>query len=246
MKPLIILILIALLILSTSCSLHKEPAAAGISKDCEYYLGQASFYLTKGDADKAIANLKEALALSPDSSKAHNLLGIAYFQKRDYGLARDEYKRAIELDRSYAQAYNNLGTAFFMLKEFGKAEQMFKKALSLFPNLVSAHFGLGTLLAAQGKIEESTYYFTKGIELDPEFLEREKAFVADFSSDTFNNPEIFYAYAKVYANMGNLEKAVLYLNKAKRAGFKDWHRIEKEKEFEMIREDERIKSFIRS
>lgn len=247
MRTFIILVIIALFFLFSGCAVRKEPVQAPTTgKDFSYYLNQGSLFLAESDPGKAIIPLKEAIALKPDSSKAHNLLGIAYFQKKDHKLAKREYEKAIEINPSYAQAYNNLGSACFMLQEFTRAEEMFKKAISISPELVSAHYSLGSLLVIQGRIEESTFYFSKGIELDPEFLVKNSAFIASFSSDTFKNPEILFLYAKVYASAGDIEKAVFYLKKAEMTGFKDWFRIEKEKEFEKVREDQRIKSFIRS
>ncbi len=246
MRASVILVLIPLLLAFSCCALRKEPAAVSPSgKGFDYYLSQGGLSLTEGNPDKAIIQLKEAVSLNPDSPKAHNLLGIAYFQKKNYASAKKEYEKALELSPSYAQAYSNLGSACFMLQELARAEEMFKKAISLSPNLVSAHYSLGTLFATLGKVEESSLYFAKGIELDPEFLEKNPAFIATFTSDIFRNPEILFIYAKVYASAGNIEKTVLYLKRAEQAGFKDWFRIEKEKEFEKVREDERIRGFIR-
>jgi len=246
MRKLFIPVVILLLFVLTACALRKEPApATAPGKDFYYCLSQGGVSLAESNPDKAIIQLNEAVTLNPNSSKAHNLLGIAYFQKKDYRLAIKEYEKAIKLDPSYAQAYNNLGSACFMLGENSRAEEMFMKAISLSPDLISPHYGLGTLLALQGKVEESSHYFNKGIELDPEFLERNPAFVATFTSGALRNPEVLFIYAKIYAAAGNVEKAVLYLKNAELAGFKDWERIAKEKEFDKVREDERIKSFIR-
>lgn len=245
MRKLLIPVIMPLLVFS-ACALRKEAAPVSASgKEFESYMSQGALSLAKGDSEKAIIQLKEAVALNPKSPKAHNLLGVAFFQRKDYRLAKKEYEKAIKLNPSYAQAYSNLGSACFMLKEIPTAETMFRKALSLSSNLVSAHYSLGTLLATMGRMEESTRYFTKGIELDPEFLERNPAFVATFTSDAFRNPEVLFTYAKIYAIAGNVEKTGLYLKWAEQAGFKDWNRIEKEKEFEKVREDERIKSLIR-
>jgi tetratricopeptide (TPR) repeat protein len=236
---------IGLLLFSVACGLHKEaPSAAMSAKSLEYYLSEASYFLKKGEAEKAISQLNEALAQNPKSSKVHNLFGIAYFQKKDYELAKSEYQKALEIDPSYAQAYNNLGCTHFMMQELDQAAEMFRKALSLSPNLVSALFSLGTLLASQGDIEGSTLYFSKGIALDPEFLDRETALIANLSFESFKNPEIFFTFAKIFAAAGNVEKTVFYLEKAKLAGFQDWGRIEREKEFENVKNDERIKNFL--
>lgn len=229
------------------CAARKGPSSGRVippGKDFNYYLSNGILFLKEKDYEKAIEQLKQAIALNPDSSRTYNFLGIAYFQRKDYKLAEVQYKKAVNINPSYAQAYNNLGGIYFMLGKFDVAEQMYKKALSITPDLISANYSLGTLLVAMGKIEESTLYISKGIELDPDFLEKHKAFITDFTSLTFNFSEIYFTYAKVCASMGNVEKTVEYLRKAEQAGFKDWHRIGKEKEFEKIRQDERIRDYI--
>jgi tetratricopeptide (TPR) repeat protein len=189
--------------------------------------------------------LQEAVSLKPDSSIAHNYLGSAYFQKGQYKQAKSEYEKVIKISPSYAEAYNNLGCALFMLREFPKSETMYRKALSLSPDLVSAHYSLGSLLAARGRIDESARYFIKGVELDPDYLEKNSTIVATSRAGSTYNAEILFRCAMTFAGADNVEKAVLYLGRAEQAGFKDWGRILKEKEFEKVRDDERIKRFIR-
>jgi Tfp pilus assembly protein PilF len=245
MRIWIFVILIVLLLVFSSCAVHKpaSPVTASSEEDYNFYLTDGRLHLKQSDYGKAIDSLKKAVAIKPNSPRAHNLLGIAYFQQKDYTSARVEYENAVDLNTSYALAYNNLGSVHFMLGEFDGAKKMFKKALSLYPELVSAHYSLGTLLVAQGQVEEGTHYLRKGIELSPEFLEKSKAFVADFASSMIGTPELFFTYAKLYASLGMVEKTLEYLAEAKKAGFKDWQRIYTERDFEEIREDQRIKNF---
>lgn len=246
MRIWIIVVLIVLLLIFSSCATHVKPSsevAVSSEEDYSYHLTQGSWHLKQSDPGKAIGHLKKALAIKPDSARAHNVLGIAYFQQKDYKSAKAEYERAVELDPSYAQAHNNLGSVYFMLGKLDIAKKMFKKALSLSPELVSAHYGLGTLLVSQGQVEEGTRYLMKGIEIDPDFLEQHKAFVASLTSATIGTPELFFIYARLYASVSNVEKTIEYLIMAKKAGFKDWQRIDTEKEFEGIRKDQRIQDF---
>ena len=228
-----------------SCKGPPPEPVPPAAKDFNYYLTKGNLLLKEKDIEKALVQLKQAISLNPSSSKAHNLLGIAYFQQKDYDLAEEEFKKTVNLDPSYAQAYNNLGGVYFMQQKLDEAEQMYKKALSLSSELISANYSLGTLLIALGKTEESTLYISKGIELDPNFLERNDAFITNFTSLTFSSPEIYLIYAKAYASKGNVDKTLEYFKKAKRAGFSDWDRILKEKEFEKVREDPKIQDFLR-
>jgi len=248
MKTGILLLIIALFLNFSGCATHKESVTSppeSLEKDYNFYLNQGNLLIRKADYAKAIDQFNKAIALKPDASQAYNLLGIAYFFERKYNLAMEKFEKALDLDSSYAQAYSNLGNVYLMRQQFEEAKKMFNKALSISPNLVSANYSLGALLLNQGKIEEGTRYISKGIELDPNFLERHKALVAEFSSPEFNSPEAYFVFAKGYAAISDIEKTVEYLEKAKKAGFKDWYRIEEEKEFEKIRQDQRIKRYIK-
>jgi tetratricopeptide (TPR) repeat protein len=248
MKTWILLLITALFLTFSGCATHKKSVTSppeSLEKDYNVYLNQGSLLIRKADYSKAIDQINKAIALKPDASQAYNLLGIAYFFEKRYNLAIAKFEKALDLDSSYAQAYGNLGNAYLMRQQFEGAKEMFDKALSISPNLVSANYSLGALLLNQGKIEEGMRYISKGIELDPNFLERHKALVAEFASPEFNSPEAYFVFARAYAAIGDIEKTVEYLKKAGKAGFKDWYRIEEEKEFEKIRQDQRIKQYIK-
>ncbi|MCD6452541.1 MAG: tetratricopeptide repeat protein [Acidobacteria bacterium] len=240
---------IGLILLLSACATHKAPSPpVSVNpplKDFNFYLRQGNWFLRHKDYGKAIIQFNKAIALKPNSAKAHNLLGIAYFQRKDYDLAKEQFEKAIKITPSYAEAFNNLGSLYFITRKLDKAEEMFKKSLAISPRLVAPYYSLGTLLIAQGRVKEAATYLSKGIELDPEFLTRNKAFVTRFSSASLNTPEAYFLYAKIYAASGNLEKTIEYLKKADKAGFKDWDRIEQEEEFQKVKDDPRIKSFIR-
>lgn len=248
MKKGIVSIAAILIIIISACTTSKAPSSPEIvpeERDFNFYLRQGALSLNSGDYKKAVEQFSQAIALRPDSSQTYNLLGIAYFNQKNYKLSKKHFERAVAIDSSYAEAYNNLGSVYFMTRQFMEAEKMLMKALSISSNLVSANYNLGALLLAQGKVEEGTPYLSKGIALDPDYLEKHKAIATDISSPFFNTAEMFFIYAKLYASIGNIEKTVEYLKKAEKAGFSDWHRIGKEKDFEKVREDPRIKDFLK-
>ncbi len=248
MKKGVISIAAIFLIIISACTTSKAPPSPEIMPaegDFNFYLRQGALSLNSGDYEKAIEQFSQAAALRPDSPKTYNFLGIAYFYQKNYKLAKKQFERAVVIDSSYAEAYNNLGSVYFMTGQFEEAEKILRKALSLSTNLVSANYNLGALLLAQSKVEEGTLYISKGIELDPDYLETHKAFATNISSPLFSTSEMFFTYGKVYASIGNIEKTVEYLKKAGEAGFSGWQRIMEEKDFEKVREDPRIKDFLK-
>ena len=209
------------------------------------HLRQGADYLSQGSYARALEEFGKALALNPASTRAHNLSGLAYFWQKDYRSAEDHFLKAITLNPSFASAYNNLGGVYAMQNKWDSAEKMLKKAISLSPDMVSAYFSLGTVLFNRGEAEEGTACFAKGIALDPDYLEKRSTSVVGLAMRGASLSEICFAFAKLFAASGNIGRAVEFLNKAKQAGFHDWQRIVQEKEFEKIRDDPKVRQFLK-
>ncbi len=56
-------------------------------------------YLLKGEHDRAIETLRQAVALQPEFCVGHYRLGLAYEKKGDFRSAREFFTRAVETDR---------------------------------------------------------------------------------------------------------------------------------------------------
>jgi tetratricopeptide (TPR) repeat protein len=207
------------------------------------HLAAGRQYLLDGEPDKAVRELSLAIAADPKAPQPVNLLGLAYFAKKDYPKAAGYFRKTIDLDASSSSACSNLGGIYVLTEKYDDAETLLRRAVSLDPKNVSALFSLGSLLLLRGDSEEGMGYFRAGVRLDPEYLERNKAFVAGLKSKT--TAEMNFAFAEMFAAAGNAEAAAAYLNKAKWLGFNDWRRILEDKEFDSVREDRRIRAFIK-
>jgi tetratricopeptide (TPR) repeat protein len=239
--------LIVLLTASACASRGLSKANTGASTDRTFdaSLKEGLSYMARGEYRLAAEELRSAVEAKPDSPKAHNYLGLSYFQLKDYDPAKEQFEKAAALDPSFATAYNNLAGVYSIKRQFAQAEELYKKALALAPDLVSANYSLGILLTNLGRTEEGTGLLSRGIALDPEYLENHKDMVTTFTSLSFDVRETFFTYAKAYAAAGDLDKTVKYLEKAREAGFADWPRILTEKEFEKVRDDPRIRNFLK-
>jgi len=207
--------------------------------DC---MRQGVSLLSRGESEGAIEQFSKATALNDRAQKAYNLLGMAYFQKKDYTLAEHNFEHALALDPSFASAYTNLGGVYFVRQDYAKAKDALAKALALNPGLVAANYSMGSVLIAMGDVEGGTSYLSRGIALDPNYFDTHSALVTNVPLASFGQRGIYFIYAKLFAATGDVEKTVEYLTKAKQAGFRDWHRIAEEKEFEKVRDDPRIKA----
>lgn len=101
--------------------------------------------LNLGSKSGAIANFKQAIALSEHFPEAHNNLGVLFHEVRDYASAEAEFKAAIRDFPDFKEAYLNLGNAYKGGKKYKDAEMAFKRALAMDEKYPDAHFNLGIL-----------------------------------------------------------------------------------------------------
>jgi serine/threonine protein kinase/Tfp pilus assembly protein PilF len=108
-----------------------------------------------------------AVSLRPDSSVAHNNLGLALDNQAKLDEAVAEYHKAIERDPKYAPAHSNLGDA---LRDQGKLDEAVaecRTAIDYDPKLAPAHNNLGNALRDQGKLDEAVAEYRQAVALDP-------------------------------------------------------------------------------
>ena len=227
-----------------SCARQNRPTAEATAS-FNAYLRQGAYYLNQGSYEKALEEFDNALALNPSSAKAYNLSGLAHFRQKDYQAAEGRFLKAVAADPSFAPAYNNLGGVYAMENQWSAAKEMLTKAISLSPDMASAHFSLGAVYFNLGEAEKGTACFAKGIALDPDYLEKSSTSLVGLSMGSASLAEVHFAFAKLYASAGNIERTVEFLTKAKQAGFHDWQRIARETDFEKIRDHPEIQEFLK-
>jgi tetratricopeptide (TPR) repeat protein len=189
----------------------------------------------KGELETAIAEWKNALAMSPDEPKALYNLGVALAAVNRYDEALVPLRQALELKPTDARTHATLGVALLRLKQPGPALEQLQKAVELNPLDAKAQSMLGSLLAEQGKIQEAIPHFGKALELDPNDADTqnnigialaragqaeaavpylEKALAADP-----NAPELHGNLGLVLARLGRFDEAIPHLEKALAGGF---------------------------
>jgi spermidine synthase len=104
------------------------------------------YYLTKQDTPRSVPYLDRALALQPESARAHHLRGLAYQASGDNARAAVEYRKALP-DAAYARSvqtfYLNYGTALMQLGLYDDARQMLEEYIKAAPRDSEGHFQLG-------------------------------------------------------------------------------------------------------
>ena len=155
------------------------------------------FLIAKGDFEKAILKIQQALALDPLSLPLMSTLGDAYsFAGRfDEGLA--QYDKIIEMEPNFRRGYEGRGMIHLARGDYEKAITEFEEYYKLVGNPLKGLSGLGHAYAAAG-------YMDKAQEcIDKLKLREEQDPGAILHMD----------YAFLYSGMGEYDKAFHYLFK---------------------------------
>ena len=97
--------------------------------DTRYKMSEWQEY-KKGMIDKAIAEYKKVISISPNFIFAHYNLGVAYHKKGMTDEAIGAYKKAIGIGPNYASAHLNLGMEYYIKKlGYVGADHLYKAGL---------------------------------------------------------------------------------------------------------------------
>jgi len=176
----------------------------------------------------AIAAYREAIAASPSDASLRNRLGICYQRKGDSRAARAAYKKALDLRKDYPEAWNNLGTLDHSRGKYKQAIAAYSKAIQMNPQDAVFHKNLGAAWLARGDAEKALEAWTEAFRLDPATFESEAIGVPAAGVSLSRQ---YYLYAKLLAARGDVEKALEYLAKAHAAGFNDFAKVERDRDF---------------
>jgi tetratricopeptide (TPR) repeat protein len=193
----------------------------------------------RGDIFMARKMYREAIEQyrqMPETATILNKLGIANHQLLDLGKAKRYYERAIRANPRYSEAANNLGTVFYALKSYRRAVNQYQKALKLSPDVASVYSNLGTAYFARKMYREGVEAYQQAIKLDPDVFEHRGSFgVLMQDSRVEERARVHYHVAKLYAQAGMKERALLYIRKSLEEGFKETKRFLEEPEFADVR-----------
>ena len=123
----------------------------------------------KGDFQKAVRLIREAICEFPNSDIYANNLGNALARQNRIEEAVDAYREALRINPESVQAMNNLATN---LKELGRVQEAldyFKRALAIDPQTAELHNNMGNALTEIGQLDAAVACFRKAIELKSDY-----------------------------------------------------------------------------
>jgi tetratricopeptide (TPR) repeat protein len=230
-----------LVIGSISCAgFHKKTIHIPISeKDIQLAKeaqrdGDTAF--SNKDYYAALIKYLKAVRYNPDDAYLNNSLGIAYAQMKYYDDARKCFERTIRLNPTLSFGFNNLGSVYFLQKKLKKAEVNFKKAIGLDANEASFHINLGSVYLEKKKLPKALSEWRQALSLDPQAFSKSNA--VNLRGAGRSSPgERSYLIAALYASEKKVNLAIDLLKQAFADGFSDIEAIEKNSNFNPIRQD---------
>ena len=194
---------------------------------------------TQGDLlmvrGKYVAALDAYQHGSLQSAVIWNKMGIAYHHLFALEEARKHYQMALTLNPHYGEALNNLAAVYHGEHDYKQAERNYKKALKYAPDSAVTYSNLGTAYLSDGKYKLGAQAYRKALALDPNVFDSRQRHLIDDASSRTQRADVNYYLAKTYATAGNREQALVFLQKALDAGYKDRRRLIEDNDFAQLR-----------
>jgi tetratricopeptide (TPR) repeat protein len=144
----------------------------------------ARIFQNEGMNQKAIQYYSK-LAKREPSSGLFGMIGMLYFQQKDYSMAVDYFNRAFYLDNNNTAVKNNALTAYHLwacdlikVGEADKAIAILDRARLRFPSSRVIYYDLGTAYDSKKQYEKAIEYYKKSLELESSFEPAKKDIAA--------------------------------------------------------------------
>ncbi len=235
-----LLLIVPSFVLSQTVEPTKVAPAVAPGSEMDIMLKRAESLVARKQFDDAIDLYKQCLPLAPRDATLYNRLGVAYHRNQEYKLAEKEYKRAIKLNPHYAEAFNNMGTIAFTEKKYGRAVKFYKKALKIRPDASTMHYNLGSAYFAKEKYKDAFVEYETAFMEDPNLMEHISATGNLVRTAAFNRAKFHFYLAKIYAEMGDTERAIDYLTRAFEEGFKEKDQIYNDRAFAALMKNDKF------
>ncbi len=124
--------------------------------------------LRNGDAKAAIAALRNAATIAPDSASVYHLLGSAYAGSGAWADAAQAFEQAVEIEPENPELLLGLAAARMSNRDFDEAERLYKSLLLRQQRIEDALLGLGRIALMKSQLVRAKEYFSKILEINPE------------------------------------------------------------------------------
>jgi len=220
-----------------------------------------------GYRQKAADASKRALELQPELAEAHASRGLAFLVADEYERAEAEFKRALELNPRLYEGYYYCGRAKFHQGDIERAAELFEKASEVNPGEYQASClrvqilrGLGRIEEAKRAAERNVGVLERHLKWNPDDVralhlgagsllvlgqvDRAKRWLDRALEIDPDDSILLYNVACNYATMGEIEKALGYLELAVANGMVNLAWICSDKDLDALRSHPRFQALI--
>ena len=191
----------------------------------EAYAAMGLSYFIWGKFDEASASSRKAIELDPDDFIAFWTLGRIHFTNGELEQALAPFRRVIELKPGFYAAYADLAQTCAGLGRKEEAEKAARQLLELLPNYLlqnpddsRARMYYAITLAENGLKEDAIREGGKALELSPD------------------DPMMLYNCACLYAQLGEVDRAVDTLRQAIAGGYENFGWMKHDPDLNALRE----------
>ena len=152
-------------------------------------VGQAGFWMSRNELDRAIKLLRRGVDWDPSSSAMHQTLAVALSGAGLFEEAIHECKKACELAPEDPQAWFSLGLARGAVDDHAGAAEALARTTELAPDYIRAWYDLGLARNSAGDFEGAITALRRAIALAPDV------------------PDFWFALAAVFRDATRLDEA---------------------------------------
>jgi tetratricopeptide (TPR) repeat protein len=156
---------------------------------------EALYWSIRANQGLALRDLARFERLSPDSARAHILLGDAYRQSQRYEDAKAEYHKSLSMSPDDPAALIGLASTMLLDSHADEAVATCREALSYLPNDPEVNLLMGESLLAVREFNQAEPFLKKGLMAKPQML-----------------PHVHALLGRVYAATDRPREAVTELN----------------------------------
>jgi Tfp pilus assembly protein PilF len=151
--------------LKSNKPITKGVISANEPKEAVDLFNKALESVKNGNRDKAIEQLKAALAIHPNFPAALNGLGVQYLKLGKYEAASEAFAKALKLAPESFNLHLNSGISLFSLNKHAEAETQFAAALAKNEASGTAHLYRARALIALNRLDDAAIDLKRAIEI---------------------------------------------------------------------------------
>jgi tetratricopeptide (TPR) repeat protein len=186
-------------------------------------------------AQHAYVEAAYVYSLGPMNAVLWNKTGIAYHHLLAIGEARSDYQKALSLQPDYADAMNNLGATYYAERNYKKAIRLYRQALELTPQSAVIRVNLGTAYFAARKRREGAVEYRAAFAEDPSVFDMNAPEMIRAPTATQDRANLEFCLAELFAEAGDRDQALSYLEQAFLNGSADRKRVMEDPAFAALR-----------